>query len=58
LSLIAVGAGQWGTEGNETADQLAIMGSERPFWGCEPACNISAGVAKKPIMDWMKKNHR
>jgi hypothetical protein len=35
-------------EGKEIADHLARMGSE-------PACCISVGVAKKPIIYWM--NH-
>jgi ribonuclease HI len=38
-------------EGNETADQLANLGSECPFTGPEPACDISAGIAKKAVRD-------
>jgi hypothetical protein len=38
--------------GNETADQLAKVGSEWLCTGLEPACGISMGVAKKVVMDW------
>jgi hypothetical protein len=31
---------------------VAKTGSEQPLIGPEPACSISIGVAKKPIMDW------
>jgi hypothetical protein len=41
--------GHEGIFGNETADQLAKMGSEHPFIGPEPACGISFGVAKKVV---------
>jgi hypothetical protein len=47
-----------GIAGNETADQLAKIGSEHPFIGPEPACGISMGVAKKAIRDWMTMNHK
>jgi ribonuclease HI len=40
-------------EGNEIADQLPKLGSECPLIGPEPACAISAGTAKKTVMDWM-----
>jgi ribonuclease HI len=43
--------GHEGTEGNETADQLAKLVSECPHIGPEPACSISAGIAKKAIKD-------
>jgi hypothetical protein len=43
---------------NETADQLAKMGSEHPFIGPEPACGISVGVAKKAVRDWTNKKHK
>jgi ribonuclease HI len=33
--------GNKGIVGNETADQLAKLGSECPFIGPEPACSIS-----------------
>jgi hypothetical protein len=36
---------------NETADQLAKLGSECLFVGPHPACCISAGVAKKAVRD-------
>jgi hypothetical protein len=42
--------------GNETADQLARMGSEHSFIGTEPACGISVGVSKKGVRDWTKRN--
>jgi hypothetical protein len=38
--------------GNEIADQLARLRSERPFIGPEPAWGVTAGVAKKAIKDW------
>jgi hypothetical protein len=41
-----------GIQGNETANQLARLGSERPFAGPEPACNILVGIAKKAVRDW------
>jgi ribonuclease HI len=41
--------GHEGIEGNETADQLAKLGSECPFIGPEPACGISARIAKKAV---------
>jgi hypothetical protein len=45
-------------DGNKMADQLAKLGSECPFIGPEPACNISMGVAKKAVRDWAIRNHR
>jgi hypothetical protein len=47
-----------GIVGNETADQLAKMGSERSFIGPEPACGISVGVARKVVRDWTNRNHK
>jgi ribonuclease HI len=44
--------GHKGTEGNETSDQLAKLGSKCPFKGPKPACDISAGIAKKGVRDW------
>jgi hypothetical protein len=44
--------GHGGIDGNEMADQMAKLGSERPFIGPEPACGISMGVAKKAVRDW------
>jgi hypothetical protein len=44
--------------GNETADQLARMGSEHPFIGSEPASSITVGIAKKAIRDWTNRNHQ
>jgi hypothetical protein len=44
------------TEGNETANQLARLGSERPFIGPGPACNISGGVAMKAVRKWTHKH--
>jgi hypothetical protein len=51
-------AGHEGIVGNETADQLARMASEHTFVGPEPACEISIGVAKKAVRDWMNRNHK
>jgi hypothetical protein len=50
--------GHGGIVGNETAEQLARMGSEYPFIGPEPACGISIGVAKKAVRDWTNRNHK
>jgi hypothetical protein len=33
-------------------------GSEYPFIGPEPACNISIGVTKKAVRDWMNRNYK
>jgi hypothetical protein len=41
--------GQRVIEGNKTADQLARLGSKCPFIGPEPACSISAGIAKRML---------
>jgi hypothetical protein len=35
-----------GIEGYEAANQLVLLGSECPFTGPEPACDISAGIAR------------
>jgi hypothetical protein len=43
--------GHEGTEGTETADQLAKLGSEYLLIGPEPASGISAGIAKKAVKD-------
>jgi hypothetical protein len=45
-------------EGNEMADELAKLGSERLFTGPEPPCGISMAVTKKVIMDWTIRDHR
>jgi hypothetical protein len=37
-------------EGNETAEQLARLGSECPFIVPEPECGISVGITKKDVM--------
>jgi hypothetical protein len=50
--------GHEGIIGNETEDQLARTGSEHPFTGPEPACDISVGVAKKAARNWTKRNHK
>jgi hypothetical protein len=50
--------GHEGIVGNETADQLARTGSEHPFTGPEPTCDISAGVAKKAVRDWTNRNNK
>jgi hypothetical protein len=43
--------GHEGIHGNETADHLAKLASERLFIGPEPACSISMVVAKKALRD-------
>jgi hypothetical protein len=47
-----------GTEGNETAYQLARVGFECPFIGPEPALGILAGIAKKAVRDRINRNHK
>jgi hypothetical protein len=47
-----------GIEGNETANQMVRLGSERPFIGPEPACSISVGTAKKAVRDWTHRDHK
>jgi hypothetical protein len=47
-----------GNESDETANQLAIMGSKCPFTGPEPACSISAQIAKKAVRDWTNRDHQ
>jgi hypothetical protein len=44
--------------GNEMADQLARAGSDHPLLGPEPACDITIGVAKKAVRDWMSRKHQ
>jgi hypothetical protein len=34
------------------------MGSKCPFIGTEPACGIAAGIAKKALRDWTKRDHK
>jgi hypothetical protein len=34
------------------------LGSECPFIGSEPACGISAGVAKKAVRDWTNRDNK
>jgi ribonuclease HI len=46
------------TEDNETATQLARVGSECPFTGPESACSFSAGVAKRAVTDWTNRDHK
>jgi ribonuclease HI len=50
--------GHRGIEDNEAADQLARLGSESNFIGPEPACSISAGIAKKAVRDWTNRHKR
>jgi hypothetical protein len=47
-----------GIEGNETANQLAKLGSECPFTKPEPACGSSAGINKKAVRDWTNRDHK
>jgi hypothetical protein len=49
--------GHEGVAGNETADQLAKIGSEHSFIVPEPACGISMGGAIKAIRDWTTMSH-
>jgi hypothetical protein len=46
-----MGTGHEGPEGNEMADQLVKFGAECLLIGPEPACGISAGIAKKAVRD-------
>jgi hypothetical protein len=50
--------GDEGIEGNETANHLATLGSECLPKGPEPVCRISAGIAKKAVMDWTNRDHQ
>jgi ribonuclease HI len=50
--------GHEGIESNETADQLAKLGSECPLIGPEPACGISTWTAKKAVWDWTNRDHK
>jgi hypothetical protein len=50
--------GHEGIAGNETADLLGRTRSEHLFTGPEPACGISVGVPKRPVRDWMNRNHK
>lgn len=50
--------GHSGTEGNDTANQLARLESERPSTGPGPACNISAGVAMKAVRKWTHRDDK
>jgi ribonuclease HI len=49
--------GHDGIAGNETADHLARTGSEHPFIGPEPACDIFFGIANSAVKDWINKIH-
>jgi hypothetical protein len=42
-------------QGNETADQLARLGSELPFIGPEPSSDMSVGIAKRVARDWTSR---
>jgi hypothetical protein len=50
--------GHRSAEDNEIANQVARVGSERPFAGPEPACSFSAGVAKMVVTDWKNRDHK
>jgi hypothetical protein len=50
--------GHEGIDGNETADQLDKLGSEHPFIGPEPACDISVGVPNMAARDWTIRDLR
>jgi hypothetical protein len=47
-----------GIAGNETATQLAKLGSKCPFTGPEAALGISVGVAMKDARDWSNRDHK
>lgn len=49
--------GHMGIDGNETADQLAEMGSLCPYVGPESACSIFERVARQAIRDWVCGEH-
>jgi hypothetical protein len=49
--------GHKGIDGNETADQLAQLGSLHPLIGHEPTCGVSERAAKRTIRDWMYTEH-
>jgi hypothetical protein len=48
--------GHKGIEGNETANQLARLGSKCPFTELEPAYSNSAGISKKAVRDWTNRD--
>jgi predicted Zn-ribbon and HTH transcriptional regulator len=50
--------GHEGIAGNETADQQVRTGSECPLTGPEPACYISAVIAKKFGRDWTNRGYK
>jgi hypothetical protein len=42
----------------EMKQQIYWQGSEHPFTRPEPACNISIGVAKRVVSNWLNRNHK
>jgi hypothetical protein len=38
--------------------KLAKLGYECPLIAPEPACGISAGIAKKAVRDWTNRDHQ
>ena len=51
--------GHRGISGNETADELAKLGSETPFIGPEPVLGIPYGSIRKTVTDLVKtKNYK
>jgi hypothetical protein len=51
-------AGHRGTDGNETADQLARQGSSHLLTGSEPALGTSSKVVMGAIRDWTGRKVR
>jgi len=41
-----------GTDENETTDELTKQGSSYPLIRHQPACGVSAKVARRVIKDW------
>jgi hypothetical protein len=55
--MVARTHGNWGTDENEIANQLARLGSSHPLTWHQPAFVISARVAQGVIRDWMSRKH-
>lgn len=50
--------GHQGILGNEEADSLAREGSDREFYGPEPALGLSRSAVNQVIRDWMTREHQ